>query len=160
MRHWWLSLVLLAGRAESQETRFEVSFPAATRAESVTGRVYVMISRTNDKEPRLQISQTGGTPLFGRDVDELAPGQAAILDESDLGSPVTSLREIPAGEYRTGVRERVLRSSADPTAMWSGCTTTSGRDRSEISLGNLHSRVQKVRLDPGADTASPSSPTR
>src|SRR3990172_1824659 len=79
MRRCSLWLLLLAVRGEAQETRFKVSFPAAVHAEPITGRVYVMISKTNHTEPRLQISQTGGTPFFGRDVERLPPGAAALL---------------------------------------------------------------------------------
>src|SRR5512133_892976 len=78
--------------------RVEVSFPAAAHAGPITGRVYVMVSRTNDREPRQQIGRTG-VPFFGRDVEQLKPGQAAVIDQTDLGSPVDSLRDIPAGDY-------------------------------------------------------------
>ena len=97
-----LALLLpLGGPLSAQnppETRFEISFPSSAHAEAVNGRVYVMISHREDPEPRLQISQTGGTPLFGRDVAGLAPGQAAVIDATDLGSPVPNLRDIPAGD--------------------------------------------------------------
>src|SRR5262245_23631264 len=39
--------------------RVEVTVPAAVRSEPVTGRVYVMVARTNEREPRLQIGRTG-----------------------------------------------------------------------------------------------------
>ena len=80
------------------EQRFEVTFPASVRAEPVTGRIYVMISRTNDREPRLQIGRTG-VPFFGRDVENLRPGDAGVIDATDLGSPVASLADVPAGDY-------------------------------------------------------------
>ena len=54
--------------AASRGVRVEVSFPASVHEGPVTGRVYVMVSRTNDREPRLQIGRTG-SPFFGRDVD-------------------------------------------------------------------------------------------
>ena len=54
------------------QARFEITFPAAAHAQPITGRVYVMISRDNEREPRLQISRTG-VPFFGRDVDQLKP---------------------------------------------------------------------------------------
>ena len=57
--------------APTRGVRVEISVPASVRAEPVTGRVYVMISRTNDREPRLQIGRTG-TPFFGRDVEQLS----------------------------------------------------------------------------------------
>src|SRR5262245_28711712 len=78
--------------------RFEIVFPAAAQAQPVTGRVYVLISRDAQREPRRDVSQTG-IPIFGRDVERLAPGKAAIVDETDLGFPFESLRDLPAGEY-------------------------------------------------------------
>ena len=83
----------------SGEQRFEVSFPSAVHEEALTGRIYVMISRTAEREPRLQIGRTG-TPFFGRDVVNLLPGEPGIIDATDLGTPVASLRDIPAGDYR------------------------------------------------------------
>src|SRR5215467_8730056 len=65
--------------------RFEISFPPGAHAGPITGRAYVMISRKDDPEPRLQIGRTGA-PFFGRDVESLAPGQPARIDESDLGT--------------------------------------------------------------------------
>src|SRR4026208_2308596 len=38
--------------AATRGVRVEVSFPASVHAGPVTGRVYVMVSRTNDREPR------------------------------------------------------------------------------------------------------------
>ena len=78
-----------------RKLKFEVSVPGSTRAEPVTGRVFVIITKVNDREPRLQPGRTG-PPFFGRDVEGLKPGQPATIDETDLGSPVESLSEIPA----------------------------------------------------------------
>jgi len=108
MRHWVgavsvAAIAAVAGLtaqapAAGRGVKVEISFPASVHAGPVTGRVYVMVSRTNDREPRLQIGRTG-TPLFGRDVEKLAPGQSAIIDVSDLGTPVASLRDLPPGDY-------------------------------------------------------------
>src|SRR5262245_47094058 len=78
--------------------RFEISFPQTAHAGPITGRVYMMIARKDDLEPRLLIGRTG-VPFFGRDVEGLAPGQPARIDESDLGTPIESLRELPPGDY-------------------------------------------------------------
>jgi len=72
--------------AAGRGSRFEITVPPAVRGEALTGRVYVMIARTNDREPRLQIGRTG-TPFFGRDIEMLPPGRAAVLDQTDLGTP-------------------------------------------------------------------------
>jgi hypothetical protein len=46
----------------------------------------------------LQVSRIG-VPFFGRDVDALKPGESATIDNSDLGSPLAHLSDIPAGDY-------------------------------------------------------------
>lgn len=53
--------------ATGRGLRVEVTVPPSIRKEPVTGRVYVMVARDNQREPRLQIGRTG-TPFFGRDV--------------------------------------------------------------------------------------------
>jgi hypothetical protein len=78
--------------------RFEITFPASAHAGPVTGRVYVMLARSDSTEPRMQIGRLG-TPFFGRDVERVAPGQPAVIDATDLGHPVWDMRDIPAGEY-------------------------------------------------------------
>ena len=56
--------------AFAAETRFEISYPAGVNKGPITGRVFIMISRSNDREPRLQISRIG-VPFFGRDIERL-----------------------------------------------------------------------------------------
>jgi hypothetical protein len=131
--------------------RFEISFPAAAHGEPVTGRVYVMISRTNDREPRLQIGRTG-IPFFGRDVEALAPGQAAVIDASDLGSPLESLRDLPSGEYFVQAFVNIYSEfrRADGHVVWMHDDQWEGQHWNR-SPGNLTSAVRWVHLDPNAD---------
>ena len=83
---------------DNTSVRFEISFPATAHGEAVPGRVYVMLSRGNDREPAVRIGRTG-VPFIGRDVNALAPGQVAIIDDTNLGSPLPSVRDIPPGDY-------------------------------------------------------------
>jgi hypothetical protein len=126
---------------------FEISFPASAHPGPITGRVYVMISRDNDREPRLEISRTG-VPFFGRDVDRLAPGQAAIIDTSDLGTPVSSLAEIPPGDYFVQAMVNVYTEfhRADGHVLWMHDDQWEGQ-RWNRSPGNLYSTTQKLHLD-------------
>ncbi len=135
---------------QENELRFEISVPAAAHGEPITGRAYVMISRLEEPEPRLQIGRTG-VPFFGRDVEGLAAGAAAVIDSSDLGSPVASLDEIPAGEYYVQGFMNVYTEfhRADGHVVWMHNDQWEGQ-RWSISPGNLYSDVQKVRLDPEA----------
>ena len=157
-----------ASGRKAQPLRFEISFPAAAHAQPITGRVYVMIARpgdgaapnaapgapstpgSGDREPRLQIGRTG-SPFFGRDVEKLAPGQAAIIDATDLGTPVASLRDIPAGDYLVQAMVNVYSefTRADGHAVWMHDDQWEGQ-RWNVSPGNLYSAVVKMRVDPAA----------
>jgi hypothetical protein len=133
------------------EQRFEVSFPVAAHAEPVTGRIYVMVSRTNEREPRLQIGRTG-VPFFGRDVEALVPGETGIIDATDLGAPVASLRDIPAGDYFVQAFVNIYSEfrRADGHVVWMHDDQWEGQHWNR-SPGNLYSPVERVRLDPEAD---------
>src|ERR1700735_2352686 len=97
MRILLLGLTLTAA-VYAADTRFEISVPPAVHSGSLTGRVYVMLSHNNERDPRLQVGRLGA-PFFGRDVENLAAGSTAVIDATDLGSPVVSLSEVPPGEY-------------------------------------------------------------
>ena len=135
----------------SGEQRFEVSFPSAVHEEALTGRIYVMISRTAEREPRLQIGRTG-TPFFGRDVVNLLPGEPGIIDATDLGTPVASLRDIPAGDYYVQAFVNIYSEfrRADGHVVWMHDDRWEGQHWNR-SPGNLYSAVERVRLDPEAD---------
>jgi hypothetical protein len=132
--------------------RVEVSVPSAVRKEPVTGRVYVMIARTNEREPRLQIGRTG-TPFFGRDVEMLPPGRAAVLDQTDLGTPVASLKDIPPGEYFVQGFVNVYSEfkRADGHTVWMHDDQWEGQHWN-VSPGNFYSVPQRVQIGPAAET--------
>ncbi len=83
--------------------RFELSFPASVQDKPVDGRVFVVITRKADPEPRLQFGKSGGqyasAPFFGEDVEALAPGQTAVIDGRSDGYPLDRLADLPAGDY-------------------------------------------------------------
>ncbi|MFQ5627911.1 MAG: hypothetical protein ACE5I1_04055, partial [bacterium] len=82
----------------SEGLNFEISFSADAHAKDITGRVYVIISRDNTREPRFQVG-TRGVPFWGLDVFSLKPAEAASIDENVFGYPLKSLKDIPPGDY-------------------------------------------------------------
>ncbi len=128
-------------------TRFEIVVPRGVHAEPITGRVYVMIARTDSREPRFQVGRTG-EPFFGRDIERLRPGQAAIIDGTDLGWPAEYLRDIPPGEYYVQGFVNVYSEfrRADGHVVWMHDDQWEGQ-RFNRSPGNLYSDVQRIRLD-------------
>ncbi|MBI4476667.1 MAG: hypothetical protein HY654_05805, partial [Acidobacteria bacterium] len=138
------------GGAKAGPLRFEVSFPAAAHPRPITGRAFVMISRSADPEPRLQTGQLG-IPIYGRDIEKLPPGKPVVIDESVLGFPIRSLRDFPAGDYYVQGFVNIYTEyrRADGHAVWFHEDQWEGQHW-ERSPGNLHSDVQKVRIDPTA----------
>ncbi len=133
--------------AQNSPLRFEISFPKAAHAAPITGRVYVMISRNDEREPRLQVSQTG-IPLFGRDVDKLKPGQSAVIDQTDLGAPIANLGQIPNGQYYIQGFVNIYSEypRADGHVVWMHEDQWEGQHW-ERGPGNLHSEPRLLEID-------------
>lgn len=132
--------------------RVEVTVPASIRKEPVTGRVYVMVARDNQREPRLQIGRTG-TPFFGRDVEMLPPGRAAVLDVTDLGTPVASMKDLPPGDYWVQGFVNVYSEfrRADGHTIWMHDDQWEGQHWN-VSPGNLYSQPRRVQIGPATET--------
>ncbi len=130
--------------------RFEITVPADVHAQPITGRVYVIISRTGGTDLRDQIgSWQEETPFFGADVSALAAGHAGVISDSTLGYPLRSLKEIPAGDYYVQALVNVYTEfrRADGHVIWAHMDQWEGQHFTK-SPGNLYSDVQKVHLDP------------
>ncbi len=129
------------------KTRFRITLSRSAHAGPLTGRAYVIISRTNEKEPRLQVGRTG-VPFFGRDFEEVAPGEPIEIDADDLGAPVESLAEIPAEDYYVqaflNIYSRFERK--DGHVVWMHDDRWEGQHW-QSSPGNLYSAPGKMRLD-------------
>ena len=139
-----------AGRTAPAETKFEISYSASLDNGPITGRVFVMISKTDRVEPRLQAgSYNASVPFYGLDVNALKPGDNAVVDASVLGYPVESLSQLPAGEYYVqallNVYTQVHRK--DGHVIWVHMDQWEGQQWNR-SPGNLVSEVQRITLDP------------
>jgi hypothetical protein len=147
------STPLLAQTAKgSAGPRFEISFAKAAHSDAVTGRVYVAISRLSDTSGTpIQRSGETGDPLFGKNVENLAPGATAIIDGSVFGHPVQSLRDIPAGRYRVqpfvNVYTRFAR--ADGHTVWLHMDQWEGQNWKK-SPGNIYGDPVVISYDPNS----------
>jgi Putative esterase len=143
-------LALPSGHTATSETEFEISYPAALDNGPITGRVFVMISKNNRVEPRLQAGYyQASVPFYGVDVDALKPSVGAVIDSSTLGYQVESLSQLPAGEYYVqallNVYTQVKRK--DGHVIWVHMDQWEGQQWNR-SPGNLVSEVERVQLDP------------
>lgn len=142
--------LLLAPQALAQarsKARFEIVIPPELAKGPVTGRAFVMISRTNDREPRLQTGRTG-VPFYGHDMENVKPGTPVVIDGNDLGHQVDSIDEIPVGDYYVQAMVSVYSEfkRADGHTVWMHDDQWEGQNW-KTSPGNMHSAAQKVHLD-------------
>ena len=132
--------------------KFNVSFPETASKEPLDGRLLLLISTNNEKEPRFQISEDLSTQqVFGIDVDGWKAKQIKVVDANAFGYPRRTLTEIPAGEYWVqGLLHRYETFHRED-----GHTIKLPMDRGEgqqwnSAPGNLYSKPVKIRIDPGA----------
>jgi hypothetical protein len=133
--------------------KFNVSFPETASKEPLDGRLLLLISTNNEKEPRFQISEDLITQqVFGIDVDGWKAKQIKVVDANAFGYPRRTLTEIPAGEY--WVQGLLHRYETFHRA--DGHTIKLPMDRGEgqqwnSAPGNLYSKPVRMRIDPGAN---------
>ena len=159
-RHHWrrcfavalLFVAIFVSAAQAQRSsipHFEVTLPS-TYKQPVTGRVFVVVAKSDSPEPRLQPgSWRGRTEFMGADVQQLQPGRSVSLDSSTLGYPLKNVRELPAGDYYVQALLNVYTKfeRADGHIIWGHMDQWEGQQFNR-SPGNLYSQVQRVHLDP------------
>ena len=138
--------------AQRRDTRVEVTVPASLRAEPVTGRLFVILSRDSAPEPRYQAGGfDSSVPFFAVDVVQLAPGTPGVIDAGTPGFPLRSLPEVAAGDYYVQAVLHVYSRfpRADGHVLWLHDDQWEGQHWN-VAPGNLISAVQKVHLNPSA----------
>lgn len=137
---------------EVKVTRFEISFPSSLHSQPITGRVFVIISRKSDPEPLIQMgSWEDPPPIFGVDVNQLKPGNSAIIDGTTPGYPVKALRDLPAGDYFVQALVNVYTEfhRSDGHVIWAHMDHWEGQQLNR-SPGNLYSGTEPLHLDPAS----------
>ena len=143
------------------QVKFEIRVPPSVRSEKLTGRVYVILTHDNTREPRLQVNRVGA-PLFGHDVEQLAPGAPATIDGNDLGTPVADMADLPAGDYWVQPFVNVYSEfkRADGHVLWMHDDQWEGQNWIR-SPGNIYGAPQQMHFDPRRRASRrSSSPTR
>jgi Putative esterase len=142
-------LGFFAVQARAADTRFVITLPAGYQHE-VTGRVFIIISKVESPEPRLQVgSWRSRAELLGRDVQAVQPGETATLDSLTLGYPLKTVRELPAGDYYVQALLNIYTrfQRADGNTIWAHMDQWEGQQFNR-SPGNLYSAVRRFHLDP------------
>lgn len=144
---------LLAASLASAQTSFSISFDESVESASLDGRVLLMLSKSGDREPRLQVTAgINAIQVFGIDANGLEPGETITIDESVFGYPFDSLSEVPEGEYVV----QALLHRYETFTLSNGKTVKLPMDRGEgqqwrRAPGNLYSTPMTVAVSPDSD---------
>ena len=144
------SLFTVHGSLQAQ--RVDVTLKPGVGSAPVTGRLFVIFTRDNSREPRLQAGGYGGSvPFFAVDVDALSAAAPASVSPSALGFPLNGLRDVPAGSYYV---QAVLNVYTKVTpkhgkTIWVHWDQWEGQKWNR-SPGNLVSEVQQITWDPAS----------
>ena len=129
----------------AQAPRFEITYAAAAHPGPLTGRLVLVVAKRGEPEPRLTVSPQGPA-IFGVDLEQIRPGQTAVIDQRADGYP-TRLDSLPPGDYFVqavvNVYDRANR--ADGHTIWVPWNDGT-REFFSAAAGNLFSDVLPVRL--------------
>ena len=129
-------LLLASGMRARQNDgplKFDVTLAPALGAQPQSGRLFVIISKSERGEPRQGAGRTGmdSPPTFARDVANISATSAGVIDAQCVAFPVSSLSDIEPGAYSV---QAVLDTNQDLKSL--------------NAPGNLYSKPQRLNLDP------------
>ena len=154
MAAWGLVTVLLAGSgaaAPAKGLEFAISYPASQSQQPLDGRIILLLSRDMTREPRTHVeaNEPLACPyLFGLNVEGLAPGAVAVLDNAAFGWPAAHLSAIPSGDYYV----QAVLNRYETFRLADGRTLKLPPDKGEGQQwarkpGNLYSMPVKLHVD-------------
>jgi hypothetical protein len=133
VKHFGFVLCVLVSASIFGSAQAPLHFEISTRLPAASGRLFVVIARTDRPEPRSTITEAGSnaSTILARDVENLQAGVIVTLDKAVATFPIRSLDEVPAGDY------------------YVQAFLASNRDLKSLSApGNLYSNVQRLHVDP------------
>ena len=154
----FLSILFLLASSNCQQSfpdksanpTFSVSYTSDESEQALDGRIILLLSKNNEKEPRFQLSDGPETNIaFGIDIEGLASKEEVSIDKNVFGYPIQSLSEVPKGDYYVQAVFHLYETfkRAD------GHTVKLPMDRGEgqhwnRAPGNLYSTPKKISFDP------------
>lgn len=134
---------------------FDVSIDAAIKTSPQDGRLLLLLSSNNDREPRFQINDGPNTQLiYGQNVEGMEVGEAIQFNGNQFGYPIQSLNDVKPGEYWV----QALLHTYETFNLSTGHTVKLPMDNGEgqqwnRSPGNIYSTPTKVNIPEGGSAS-------
>ena len=144
------SFVVAVVPLSAGKLKFVINYPTEQDGNILEGRVLLMLAKSDESEPRFQITYQNHTGLiYGVDALGKKPKGGVVIDGTVFGYPIESLDNIPAGEYWV----QGLLHTYETFNLKTGQTVKLPMDNGEgqkwnRSPGNLYSTPKKIFLDP------------
>ena len=144
------SFVVAVVPLSAGKLKFVIIYPTEQDGNILEGRVLLMLAKSDESEPRFQITYQNHTGLiYGVDALGKKPKGGVVIDGTVFGYPIESLDNIPAGEYWV----QGLLHTYETFNLKTGHTVKLPMDNGEgqkwnRSPGNRYSIPKKVFLDP------------
>ncbi|MBN4048472.1 hypothetical protein JYU17_00710 [Flavobacteriaceae bacterium AH-315-O20] len=124
-----------------------ISFSKKISQQNLDGRLYLLFSNNNKKEPRFQIGGLHSQLIFGVNVESLSPEEKVKIEEDIFGFPMEKINDIPLGEYYV----QALLHVYETFNLSTGQTVKLPMDNGEgqhwnTSPGNLYSKPFKITI--------------
>jgi hypothetical protein len=145
-----LSFLVAVVPLSAGKLKFVINYPTEKNGNILEGRVLLMLAKSDESEPRFQITYQNHTGLiYGVDALGKKPKGGVVVDGTVFGYPIESLDNIPAGEYWV----QGLLHTYETFNLKTGHTVKLPMDNGEgqkwnRSPGNLYSTPKKIFLDP------------
>ena len=142
------TFIFACSTTPEQIPTFSIEIDPALQESGFDGRLLLMLSNNDEKEPRFQIVDGPNTQLiFGKNVEGFGQ-QKVLFSSEDFGYPFNSLSELPEGEYYV----QALLHKYETFNLSTGHTVKLPMDRGEgqqwnRAPGNLYSKPQKVTVN-------------
>jgi S-formylglutathione hydrolase FrmB len=117
-----------------------IQFAVTTNLPPASGRLLVVIAKSNRPEPRTMIGEVeeNAPTVLARDVTNLGGGNSAIVDNSSTTFPISGMARLQPGDYFV---QAVLHTNTDLN--------------SPNAPGDRYSDVRRVRIEPRVATPIP-----
>lgn len=149
MRKIFLLLSFFIALTASAQT-FRISIADSLKQTALDGRLLLLLSKSNNDEPRFQISDGATTQMvFGANIDQWQPAGDQLIDMHAFGYPIERLNDVPADDYYV----QVLLHKYETFHLKTGQTVKLPMDRGEgqhwnTAPGNIYSTPVKIHFDP------------
>lgn len=146
-----IGLLCYACQPTSPKTTFDVSFDASLSQDAKDGRLLLLLSTDDSKEPRFQINDGPNTQLvYGQNVEDMGVSQTIRFNGDQFGYPIEKLNDLKPGEYWA----QALLHTYETFNLSTGHTVKLPMDNGEgqqwnRSPGNIYSTPVKITIEEG-----------